>query len=116
MSDVRKLMTLLLLILLALPALAGEELDNSEGEWDGLYRGCKVKNKTDGTVTEGLEVDVEGKWATIRYPSGPVETRIDIIYDWGYQTEITAHLKNGKDVYIIYVPRGLKSGVGGSRR
>lgn len=96
----------LFLVLVALlatlaPARAVEVL-NEDGKYDGLYD-ATVRNRTQDVVTEGVEVDVEGRYIEIRLPSGPRRLKISEMFDRRYQLEITARDHQTGDLYVIQI-------------
>lgn len=94
---------LLLMLLVALPALAGRVLENTDNSLDGLYLAKSAKNKTKDQVYKKIEIDIEGKYATLRIPAEKrnVVLRIQQFYDWSYEMELTGHDKETNDYWIV---------------
>lgn len=92
----------IILALAALPAVAGKVIDNTDNTLDGVWKVTQAKNKTKDQVYKNLEIDIDGKYATLRIDSNTrVELKCDEWYDWGYQIELTAREKETKDLWII---------------
>lgn len=96
------LLALAVLGLLSSAALAGGEVYNEDGGYNGIYR-ATVKNRTQGTITENVEVEIEDKYVTVRFPAGSVQMRIDQIYDRKFQLEVTGRHRETGDLYIIQI-------------
>lgn len=94
--------TLLLLLALAVPALAGIELDNETGKMDGIYDAV-VMNITKKSATEPLEVEIEGRNCVLRFPDGHKMLRIQQIYDRRYELEVTARDRESGEIWVVRI-------------
>lgn len=96
------IIAIVMLALVALPALAGKEIDNTDNTLDGVWKVSQAKNKTKDLVFKDCEIDIDGKYATLRLDQNTrVQLRCDEWYDWGYQIELTARDRETKDLWII---------------
>lgn len=99
---IRLATTLLLLLALALPALAGMEVSNEEGKFDGIYP-AKVENVTKKSPAESLEVELEGRNCILRFPEGHKTLRIQNMYDRRYQLEVTARERESGEIWVVTI-------------
>ncbi len=95
----RLLLTVALFWLLA-PAVRAVEVHNDNGRYDGLYR-ATVLNRTRDKVYEDVEVDLEGRFVTVRLSDGPLEMKVSEMWNRRYQLEITARERESGDLYVI---------------
>lgn len=99
----RKLwIALVVMVLVALPALAGKQIENGDGSLDGIWQVSQAKNKTQDQVYKKCEIDIDGKYATLRLDdTHHIKLRCEEWYDWGYQIELTARDRDNDDMWIV---------------
>lgn len=98
----RLAMTILLLLALALPAVAGLELSNEDGKIDGIYD-ASITNVTKKTQAEPMEIEVEGRNCILRFPEGHRTLRIQQIYDRRYEIEVTARDRESGEIWVVRI-------------
>jgi hypothetical protein len=84
--------TVLLATMMVLPAVAGRELDNRQGVFDGTYMAvtCQVrKPDVDETQLEKVPFVLRHREAVLELPDKLDKCRVEQIYDTGFNTEIT---------------------------
>lgn len=103
MTRSKLLILLAVIALVALPAFAGKSIENTDGTLDGVWKVSQAKNKTKDQVYKDLEVDIDGKYATLRInaENRRIALKCDEWYDWGYMIELTAREKETGDLWII---------------
>jgi len=97
----RLLLTVAMFWIMA-PAVLAVEVHNENGRYDGLYR-ATVLNRTRDKVFEDVEVDLEGRFITVRLSEGPLQMKVAEIWNRRYQLEITARERQSGDLYVIQV-------------
>lgn len=99
---------LLLLLLLALPASAGIEKTNRNGELNKTYTDVVVKEAAGDKpeIAQDARAKVHGEKVWIYLPEAekPMATRAVLFYDWGYQLEITVYEPEEGKRYILVCP------------
>jgi hypothetical protein len=91
--------------MLVLPAIAGRELDNRGGLYDGHYTAESVRvreDDKDDVTFERVPMVLEGRYVSLNLGDQLLaKARVDQMYDTGFKTEITA-TDTQKDVrYMI---------------
>lgn len=93
---------LIAVVLIALPAYAGKPIENTDGSLNGVWKVTQAKNKTKDQVYKNIEIDIDGKYATLRLdPNTRVTLRCEEFYDWGYMIEMTGREKESQDMWIV---------------
>lgn len=99
---IRVTTTLLLLLALALPALAGAEVSNDDLKYDGIYQ-ASVRNVTKKTEPVNLEVEIEYNNLILRFPEGHRSLRIQGMYDRRFQIEVTGRDRESGEIWVATI-------------
>ena len=105
----RHFLQTLALLSLTGPALAGHELDNRFGKYNGSYVG-KAKviiPDQDDKIIEKIRFDLEERHVNIDFKEGMVRARLDQIYTFGYKTEVMCHHPEKDERYILTTEAGF---------
>jgi len=98
---------LLLILLLAWPALAGRELDNRSGVYNGDYIADTIvirEPDKEEVVKKTVHIGIRERYVDIVWsPDKMDHCRIDSMYTTHYKTEITCHHTSADTRYFITV-------------
>jgi len=85
------------------PAVAGRELNNQMGRYDGTYVGkCKIiKPDTPDKIIDRIKFDLAERYANLYFEDRNVHARIDQIYSFGYKTEVMCHHVEVDERFIV---------------
>ena len=95
---------LCLMVVLVLPAVAGRELNNRSGTYNGDYIASTIairEEDKDEVIKKTVHIGLRERYVDIVWSDEKMDRcRVDFMYTTGYKTEITA--QNAKDEKIRY--------------
>ncbi|MFN8607713.1 MAG: hypothetical protein U0931_09285 [Vulcanimicrobiota bacterium] len=98
---------LLFLALMALPAVAGRELNNRSGTYNGDYLAQSIAIREpdkDEVKKEKIKIALRERYVDIIWSDEKMDRcRVDFIYTTGYKTEITARAAEGDTRFFIVI-------------
>lgn len=98
---------LLVLALMTLPAIAGRELNNRSGTYNGDYIAMSIAIREpdkDEVKKEKIHIALRERYVDIVWSEEKMDRcRVDFIYTTGYKTEITARAAEGDTRYFIVI-------------
>lgn len=98
---------LFFLALMSLPALAGRELNNRSGNYNGDYVAASIAVREpdkDEVKKERVKISLRERYVDIIWSDEKMDRcRVDFIYTTGYKTEISARIADGETRYFIIV-------------
>lgn len=89
----RKLLMAFIALLICWPAVAGRELNNRSGQYNGEWKASVTIRQDDkeDEVVDKVVVQLRERYCDIIFSTDRMErARVDQIYTTGYKTEITA--------------------------
>jgi hypothetical protein len=96
---------LLVLALMTLPAIAGRELNNRSGTYNGDYVALSVAIREpdkEEVKKEKVNIALRERYVDIIWSADKADhCRVDFIYTTGYKTEITARAAEGETRFFI---------------
>jgi hypothetical protein len=101
----RKCLLLLLSLMVVWPAVAGRELNNRSGQYNGDYKATVTirQDEKEDEVVEKVTVMLRERYCDIVFSPDRMErARVDQIYTTGYKTEITCrHPEKDMRFFIV---------------
>jgi len=98
---------LFVLALMTLPAIAGRELNNRSGTYNGDYIAQSVTIREpdkEEVKKEKVNIALRERYVDILWsPDKADRCRVDFIYTTGYKTEITARAAEGETRFFIVI-------------
>jgi hypothetical protein len=98
---------LLVLALMTLPAIAGRELNNRSGTYNGDYIAKSIAIREpdkDEVLKEHIKIALRERYVDILWSDEKMDRcRVDFMYTTGYKTEITARAAEGDTRYFIVI-------------
>ena len=98
---------LLFLALMTLPAVAGRELNNRSGTYNGEYKALSIMVREpdkEEVKKENVRVVLRERYVDIVWSDEKMDRcRVDFMYTTGYKTEITARAAEGETRYFIVI-------------
>jgi len=98
---------LLILALMALPAIAGRELNNRSGTYNGDYIAESIAIREpdkEEVKKEKVHITLRDRWLDIIWSEEKMDRcRVDFMYTTGYKTEITCRAAEGDTRFFIVV-------------
>ncbi|MBX3165848.1 MAG: hypothetical protein KF760_00495 [Candidatus Eremiobacteraeota bacterium] len=98
---------LLVLALMTLPAIAGRELNNRSGTYNGDYVAMSIAIREpdkEEVKKEKVNIALRERYVDILWsPDKADRCRVDFIYTTGYKTEISARAAEGDTRFFIII-------------
>jgi hypothetical protein len=98
---------LLVLALMTLPAVAGRELNNRSGTYNGDYKATSIAIREpdkEEVKKENVRVSLRERYIDIIWSDEKMDRcRVDFMYTTGYKTEITAQAAEGGTRFFIVI-------------
>ena len=99
--------TLILLVVLVLPAVAGREINNRAGVYNGDYIAASIavrEPEKEEVIKKNVNISLRERYVDIIWSDEKMDRcRVDMIYTTGYKTEITARHAENDNRYFITI-------------